>query len=161
MDRASYLLGNQPNAGGAIRVPQLIWEQWYPKYEPLLYGIILQLTGNKTRAGRILKEVTSELNGFRISGWTNQVSMIRTVFNHVYHFTLNHLSDRGMTPVEVQPFGEKFPLLYLLYFEFNTIGEVAAKLSRSRQEVMADIRKEFKVIRGLNVAQPAFIRKYG
>jgi len=132
---------------------KLSWEQWYPKYSPLIYGIILQLTGNKTRAGKILKEVIIELTRRHEVLERDHLLMYKFVFQHSYSYTLQHLEQRGLKPISTKPFGEKFPLLHLLYFDFKTIDELAGRQKLSKQEVLQGLRQEFKLMRSLNQGQ--------
>jgi len=132
---------------------KLNWEQWYPKYSPLIYGIILKLTGNKTRAGKILKEVIMELTRRHEVREGDHLVLCKLVFQQTYNYTLKHLHHRGMKPVSTKPFGENFPLLHLLYFDFKTIDELAGRQNKTKQEVLQDLRHEFKLLRNQNPGQ--------
>lgn len=129
-------------------------EHWYHKYYPIIYGIILQLAGNKTRAGRILKELIVELTRKQEAREGNQPVFGKLIFNQTYNYTVQYLHRRGMRPVSTKPFGENFPLLHLLYFDYNTIDDVANRLNQPKQDILQGLRYEFKLFRNLNLTQP-------
>lgn len=129
-------------------------EQWYHKYYPIIYGIILQLAGNKTRAGRILKEVIVELTRKQEAREGNQPLLSKLIFNQAYNYTVQYLQRRGMKPVSTKPFGANFPLLHLLYFDYNTIDDVANRLNQPKQDILQGLRHEFKLFRNLSLTQP-------
>jgi hypothetical protein len=130
------------------------WEQWYPKYSAIIYGIILQLTVNKTRAGRILKEVIIELKRKYEGRGVGQSLLSKLIFKQTYNYTLQYLYRRGIKPGSTKPFEEIFPLLHLLYFDFNTVDDVANRLNQPKQDILRGLRQEFKLFRNLNLTQP-------
>ncbi len=129
-------------------------EHWYRKYSTIIYGIILQLAGNKTRAGRILKEVFFELTRKHEAREGNKPLPCNLIFKQIHNYTVQYLHQRGLKPVSTKPFGENFPLLQLLYFDYNTIDDVAIRLNQPKQDILQGLRHEFKLFRNLNLAQP-------
>lgn len=134
-------------------------DDWYTKYSRMVYGVILQLTGNRIRAGRILKEIIIDLSRSRQLRLVDHLSMCKMVFQHSCQYTLNYLGSRGIKAAGRQPFENKFPLLYIFYFEAVTVNDVAARLNKDKQEVLKDLRHELKMLQDIKMV-PAVINAW-
>lgn len=158
-------MGESPRAisgiPGISPFPAAGWrsDHWYTKYSHMMYGIILQLTGNRIRAGRILKEVIMDLSRSQQLRLVDHLSMCKMVFQHSYQYTLNYLGSRGIKTAGRQPFGDEFQLLYLFYFEAVTVDDVAARLNKDKQEVLKDLRHELKMLQDVKII-PAVINAW-
>jgi DNA-directed RNA polymerase specialized sigma24 family protein len=119
------------------------WAHFYDKYAPLMYGTILNMSGDKAIAEKILEEAFLELKDKEIP--TSPCNDIRHwLLRHTYKLTLKHLKIRGL---KAQPFNENYPVINLFYFEEITLDEVATKLEITQQEVLKKLRAEFNHFR--------------
>lgn len=125
---------------------EIVWEQVYQKYAPLIFGIILNMTGEKRIAIEIFKEAFNALKRKRIFSRAH-ISLCQTLLRHAYKLTLKYLELKKRTPVHSHPFNQKFRLLNLLFYELISTKEAAQKLKMTEQELLLHLRKEFNQLR--------------
>jgi len=124
----------------------IVWEQVYQKYAPLIYGIILNMTGDKRIASEIFKDAFVDLKRKRILS-RNHITLCQTLLRYAHKLTLKYLQLRGRVPANPSPFQSKFRLLNMLYCELISTKEAAQKLNMSEQEVLLHLRMEFNQLR--------------
>jgi hypothetical protein len=120
----------------------IVWEQVYQKYAPLIYAIILNMTVDKLIAADIFKGAFYGLKRRRILSRT-PVALCQALLRHAYKLTLKYLEMRGMTAINSSPFHSQFKLLNMLYFDLVPIKEAAQKLNMTEQELLRGLRMEF------------------
>ncbi|MDZ4708119.1 MAG: hypothetical protein SH818_06910 [Saprospiraceae bacterium] len=126
----------------------IVWEQVYQKYAPLIYGIILNMTGDKRIASEIFKDAFVGLKRKKILS-RNHITLCQTLLRHAHKLTLKYLQLRGRVQANSSPFHSKFRLLNLLYCELISAKEVAQKLNMTEQEILLNLRMEFNQLRRL------------
>lgn len=121
---------------------EIVWEQVYQKYAPLIYGIILNMTRDKRIAADIFKEAFYGLKRRRILSRT-PIALCQALLRHACKLTLKYLEIRGRTAVNCSPFPGQFKILNLLYYDLLPTKEAAQKLNMTEQEVLRSLRMEF------------------
>jgi DNA-directed RNA polymerase specialized sigma24 family protein len=116
-------------------------EQLYDKYAPMMYGTILNITGDEKIADEILEKAFLELNSREIL-LQMHTTLCHSLLKHTYKSTLKHLKVRGLTPTNC-PLNGQYPLLHLFYFEEATLRDVVLKLGITEQEALKSLHAEF------------------
>lgn len=132
---------------------EIVWEQVYQKYAPMIYGIILNLTGHQRIASEIFKEAFLDLKRKRIFSRAH-IALCQTLLRHAYKLTMKYLDLKGMKPINVRPFHGNFKMLNLLYFDLISTKDAAVKLNISEQEVLVKLRMEFNQLRRQPIERP-------
>lgn len=121
---------------------EIVWEQVYQKYAPLIYGIIVNMTRDKRIAAEIFKDAFYNLKRRRILSRT-PIALCQTLLRHAYKLALKYLEMKGRTAVNTSPFHSQFRVLNLLYFDLMPTKEAAQKLNMTEQEILRSLRMEF------------------
>ena len=121
------------------------WEQLYDTYAPMMYGSILNITGDEKTACHLLQEAFVELRN-REMLLRIQASLCISLVKHCFNITLKHLRMRGLTP-QNDILDANCQLIHFFYFEEMTLTEIAVKLAMPELEVMKNLQAEFKEIR--------------
>lgn len=127
-----------------------IWEYVHHKYAPMMYGIILKMTDDKTIAEEVFKAVFLELNEKKVISKIHP-GLYLQLLRHTYKSTLKLLKVRGQTPINTQPFNENYPLISQFCFASNTVKEVALKSGVTEEEMLLNLRAEFNQLRNLTI----------
>lgn len=117
------------------------WEVLYDKYAPAMYGIIYNLTKNKTIAEEIFTAAFLQLKEKRF------FSDIKNTFcplllRYTYNFTIRQLKRFGINP-KYSNSPEENKLTYLLYTRCNSLKEAASALNITVEEAKRKLHFEF------------------
>ncbi len=131
-----------------VQNDESIWEYVYHKYAPTMYGIIFQMTGDKTIAEEILESIFLELKEKKTISKIHPTLCIE-LLRHTYEFSSNHLKKLGLLPANAQPFDKNYPLINQFCFELNTLKEAAIKSAMSEPQMLQQLQVEFMRLRNL------------
>ncbi len=118
------------------------WLHLYNKYASMLYGIILNMTGNETIAGDILTEVFIALKHKKLLMRVKD-ALCHSLVRHTHKLTLKYLHERGLKPISIQTPNGDYPIINSLYFELATINELGSSSDIAKQEILRSLRTEF------------------
>ena len=124
---------------------QTAWEQLYDTYAPMMYGSILEITGDEKTAGDLLEQAFVELQN-REMLLRIQASLCMSLAKHCYNITLKYLKIQGLKP-QRETLDRNCRLIYFFYFEDMTLTEIAVMLAMPELEVLKNLQAEFKEIR--------------
>jgi len=122
------------------------WVSIYDKYASMMYGIILNMTGNETLAGEILTDVFVKLRKGKLLSRV-RAALCHTLVRHTHKLTFEYLKKRGLKPISTQSSNGDYPIISSLYFELATINEGGDYSDRSKEEILINIREEFNHFR--------------
>lgn len=131
----SELMDNKPTA----------WEQLYDTYASMMYGSILNITGDEKMACDLLQQAFGELRN-REMLLRIQASLCLSLVKHCYNITLKYLKMRGLSP-QNETLDRNYKLIHFFYFEEMTLTEIAVRLAMPELEVIKNLQAEFKDIR--------------
>lgn len=136
---------------------EIVWEQVYQKYAPLIFGVILNMTGEKRIAVEIFKEAFMDLKRKRIFSRAD-IALCQSLLRQAYKLTLKYLELRGRSPHQDSPFHSRFRLLNLLYFDLVSTREAAQKLNMDEQDILVQLRMEIQQLRKQAREYPAYLK---
>ncbi len=124
---------------------QTAWEQLYDSYAAMMYGSILNITGDEKMASDLLQQAFLELRNREIL-LRMQASLCISLVKHCYNMTLKYLKMRGLSP-QNETLNRSCQLIHFFYFEDMTLAEIAARLAVPEWEVLKKLQTEFRDIR--------------
>ena len=137
------LLNNHKSDTELISLPiekkESAWAHFYDKYAPLMYGTILNMTGDETLAEAIFEVAFLELKERKILS-PPHTDLRHSLLRYTYKITLKNLKARGL---KAHPLNAHYPLINLFYFEQVTLKEAAATLDLTEIDVLKKLRTEF------------------
>ena len=126
----------------------LVWEHVYDNFAPLMYGTILNLTGDEAIAGELLEQAFLDLKKKNI---LTQISttICHKILRHTYKLTVNHLKAIGLSPSKTLSTDGNTTHINLFYFEETTVKDAALSTNLTEQEVKKNLRAEVNYLRNL------------
>jgi hypothetical protein len=124
---------------------QTAWEELYDTYAPMMYGSILNITGDEKTACNLLEQAFIELRN-REMLLRIQASLCVSLVKHCCNITLKYLKMQGLKP-QRETLDRNCRLIYFFYFEDMTLTEIATRLAMPELEVLRNLQAEFKDIR--------------
>ena len=126
----------------------LVWEHVYDNFAPLMYGTILNLTGDEAIAGELLEQAFLDLKKKNI---LTQISttICHKILRHTYKLTVNHLKSLGLAPSKTQSLIDNNAHINMFYFEETTLRDAAKSTNLTEQEVRKNLRAEVNHLRNL------------
>lgn len=122
-----------------IEKKESAWAHLYDKYAPLMYGTILNMTGDETLAEVLFEVAFLELKERKILS-PPHTDMRHSLLRYTYKITLKNLKARGL---KARPLNAHYPLINLFYFEQMTLKEAATTLDTTEIDVLKKLRTEF------------------
>lgn len=122
------------------------WEKVYDQHAPMMYGIILNMTGDEKFACEILEEVFLDLTKQSILPVTSTTLLLH-LLRHTYRFTIKWLEIRGMTPQNLQPANHNYPHINLFFFQEINFKQAAQKNDITEKDLQKKLRAEFNQLR--------------
>ena len=123
------------------------WRQLYDKYAHAMFGIIYNLTKDRTLAEEIFEEAFLQLKESKIFS-KNTYALCSCLLRHTHTFTQQQLKERGIdnpiTPIE------KISLIDIFCSQNISLRDVAAKLNITEKEVKENLRAEFLALHSKN-----------
>ena len=125
-----------------------VWEHIYDKYAPLMYGTILNLTGDEAIAEELLERAFLDLKR------NNVLSQISTtichkILRHTYKLTINHLKTIGLASSKTLSPHENMTHVNLFFFEETSLKDAANSTNLTEQEIKTNLRSEVNYLRNL------------
>ena len=124
---------------------QTAWEQLYDTYAPMMYGSILNITGDEKTACDLFQQAFIELRN-REMLLRIQASLCISLVKHCCNITLKYLKMKGLKP-QRETLDRNCRLIYFFYFEDMTLTEIAERLAVPELEVIKNLQAEFREIR--------------
>ncbi len=128
-----------------VQNKQAAWEHLYDTYAPIMYGSILNITGDEKTACDLLQQAFIELRNREIL-LRIQSSFCVSLVKHCCNIALKHLRIRGLMP-QNETLDRNYRLIHFFYFEEMTLTEIAVRLAMPELEVLKNLQAEFKDIR--------------
>lgn len=135
---------NTVNSTQSVQKKATTWAQVYDNYAPMMYGIILKMTDDKTIACDILSEAFVELNAKNTIVKINSLICLRCA----YKITLKYAKDRGLKLSNTRPFNQKCLYIYLFYVKAMSLEKILIDLKVTKDEALKNLRAEIKYLRG-------------
>ena len=123
------------------------WRHLYDKYAHAMFGIIYNLTKDRTLAEEIFEEAFLQLKESKILS-KNTYALCSCLLRHTHTFTQQQLKERGINN-PIIPI-EKNSLIEIFCSKNISQKEVAAKLNITEKEVKENLRAEFLALRSRN-----------
>ncbi len=120
------------------------WALLYDKYAPAMFGIICNLTNNRTLAEEIFKEAFLQLKEKQIFS-KNTYPLCPYLLKHTYTFTRQKLKERGIISTINQH--EETSHIHILCSQHISLKELAVKFKLTEQEAKQKVRAEFLDLR--------------
>ncbi|MEO5945327.1 MAG: hypothetical protein ABIP79_00810 [Chitinophagaceae bacterium] len=119
----------------------LAWESLYEKYAPAMYGLICNLTDDKSLAEQIF------INAFIQAKKKETLSKVKNalyaiLLRHTYFYAITYLKQVGINPKTLNPLKET-KLIHLLTTQCNSIKEAASILTITVKETKKRLNAEF------------------
>jgi DNA-directed RNA polymerase specialized sigma24 family protein len=130
----------------ATLVPNLVqnkesdWANFYDKYASIIYGAILEMTGDEVSSTEILEEIFLDLYKKKVFS-PYHTTFCMSLLRHTFQLTVKYLETKGLKVH--QSFNENYPLINLFYFKQVSLKEVAMKTNTIEKEVLKNLREEF------------------
>ena len=121
------------------------WKLLYEKYAPMMYGIILEMTGNAEMAEKILNETFRELKEKKKLLQVH-TAICHRLLMHAYRMALRHLTAHDLSPVKCDQRNKKYPLTKLLCFEGATLKDAAASSGLDESEAFKKLQTELSTM---------------
>ncbi|MDZ4845838.1 MAG: hypothetical protein SH857_09840 [Chitinophagales bacterium] len=128
-----------------VQNKESVWEIVHDKYAPMMYGVILNMTGDDKIAEEIFKETFRELKERRMLSRI-YTALCHCLLRHTYRLTLKHLKARKLKPVSYKPLNGSYPLINLLCFELVSLKEAALKSGIPERDVPKKLRAEYRLL---------------
>jgi hypothetical protein len=122
------------------------WVHLYDKYASMLYGIILNMTGNELIAGDILTELFIELKRKKLLIRV-QNALCHSLVRHTHKLTIHYLHIRGLIPISKQSANGDYPSINTLYLDLATMNELGYSSDIAKEEILLSLRAEFNNFR--------------
>ncbi len=126
-----------------VRNKATTWAQVYDNYAPMMYGIILKMTDDKTLSENILVAAFDELHAENTIGKINALVCIRCA----YKKTFKYLTDRGLVVHNKPLFDENCPCVNQFYIKGMSLEKIVIDLEITKDEVLNKLRAEFNYLR--------------
>ena len=123
------------------------WRHLYDKYAHAMFGIIYNLTKDRTLAEEIFEEAFLQLKESKILS-KNTYALCSCLLRHTHSFAQQQLKERGINN-PINPI-EKNSLITIFCSQNISLREVAAKLNISEKEVKENLRAEFLALHSKN-----------
>lgn len=131
----SALMDNKPTA----------WAELYDTYAPMMYGLMLNITGNEEMAGNLLQQAFVDLKNRELL-LRIQASLCVSLAKHCCNLTLKYLKIQGLSP-QGEILDRQYKLIHFFYFEDLTLTEIAVQLAMPEFQVIKNLQAEFKEMR--------------
>lgn len=122
------------------------WVQLYDKYASMMYGIVLNMTGDEKVSGEILTDVFMQLKDKKLLSGV-KAALCHSLIRHTYQLTIKYLTARGLTPISIEPVNGNYPRINSLYFELSTINEQGVDADNSKDTILKSLQAEFNQFR--------------
>jgi hypothetical protein len=122
------------------------WELLYDKYASMLYGIVLNMTGDEKVSGEILTDVFIQFRDKKMLSMV-KTALCHSLIRHTYQLTIKYLAARGLTPISIEPVNGNYPRINSLYFELSTINEQGVDADNSKDTILKSLQAEFNQFR--------------
>lgn len=123
----------------------LAWEKLYDKYAAAMFGLICNLTNDKTLAEEIFITAFLQLKENQILSKV-KFSLYPTLLRHTFSYTTKRLKALGINPKIYNPL-EEVKLIHLLSTQCNSIKEVASIFNMTEEETKKKLRAELLNLR--------------
>ncbi len=121
---------------------KLAWEYLYDKYASMMYGIIINIAGDKTHADDILTDIFVELKTKEMLSRI-QSALCHTLIRFTYVLTVKYLKEKELKSGQTILENNNSPHIYLLYKQLSTLNESAAKSLIIKRNILLNLRSEF------------------
>ncbi len=126
----------------------LAWKKLYDKYATAMYGLICNLTDDKTLAEEIFVAVFLQLKEKQILSKV-KYGLCPTLLRYTFSYTTKQLMECSINPKSFNPL-EEVKLIHLLSTQCNSLKEVASILNMSEEETKKKLRSELLNLRNQN-----------
>ncbi len=123
----------------------LAWDSLYDKYSSAMYGIILNLTDDKTLAEEIFIPAFIQLKENQILA-NVKYALCPTLLIYTFNYTTKYLNQSGLNPKIFSP-AEEVELIHLLCNQCNSIKKVASILNMTEEATKKKLRSEMLNLR--------------
>jgi len=123
----------------------LAWESLYDKYSSAMFGIILNLTDDKTLAEEIFIAAFLQLKEKQILA-NVKYALCPTLLRYTFNYTTEYLKRSGLNSKIFNP-AEEVKLIHLLCTQCNSIKKVASILNMTEEETKKKLRSEILNLR--------------
>jgi len=140
IDSQSKVISDQNIRDMLVENIREAWEYVYEKYSGIMYGIIYNLTEDRTLAEEIFIETFVQLKEKKILLNINY-EIRPCILRYTNTFARHQLKDRGIAFMENHI--EKKSFINILSSQYITLNELAVKVNLTDREVKKKIRVEY------------------
>jgi len=123
----------------------LAWEKLYDKYAACMYGLICNLTDDKTLAEQIFVSAFIELKEKKILSNVKH-ALCMPILRHTFSYATERLKEYGLNPKSFTE-KEEVKIIHLLCTQCNSLEEVSSMLNMSEEETKKKLRSELQNLR--------------
>jgi hypothetical protein len=127
----------------------LAWEKLYDKYASAMYGLIFNITKDKSLAEDIFMGAFLDLKQKQILS-DIKYALCPAILRYTFSYTTKYLKEIGMTPKPINP-PKEGKLIHLINTQCNSLIEAATLLNITVNEAKKRLLVEFKTLRMLNI----------